>query len=213
MKKSIYGNNFCFIKLAARFFLLICVVFVAGCFNRVGNIDNVCELLDDKRSWYKAVSQASEKWQVPKQTLLAFIHQESKFKARAKPPRKRLFGIIPTFRPSSAYGFPQALDSTWVDYQNSSGSWFSERDDFADATDFVGWYIDGSRVRLNLPVENVSAHYLAYHEGRGGYASASYKNKKWLQNVAQKVQNRSNTYAAQLQQCESRLSRKRFIIF
>jgi hypothetical protein len=51
------------------------------------------------------------------------MHQESRFVADAKPPRPWLFGIIPWFRNSSAYGYPQAQDSTWDWYLREAGSW------------------------------------------------------------------------------------------
>ena len=188
-------------------------VLLSGCLGTIGDINNACDLLSTKRSWYKGVTKASNRWNVPKQTILAFIHQESRFDANAKPPRKKLFGFIPTFRPSSAYGYPQALDATWKGYKQATKNRFADRDDFSDAADFIGWYIEGSRLKLGVPIENVRDHYLAYHEGRGGYAAASYTNKNWLLAVANKVQSRSASYAAQLQTCETELSRNRLLFF
>ena len=193
--------------------ILFLLSIIWGCAANLGNINNACELLEGKRSWYKGLNKASIEWGVPKATILAFIHQESKFKANAKPPRKRLFGLIPTVRPSTAYGFPQALDSTWREYRKATNSIFAQRDDFDDAADFVGWYIDGSRRNLGVSVEDVKSHYLAYHEGRGGYAKGTYENKGWLIAVADKVRNRAASYSTQLAQCDDRLSRNRFLIF
>ena len=193
--------------------IMTLLVFLSGCLGTVGDINNACDLLSSKRSWYKGVSKASKRWNVPKYTILAFIHQESKFDADARPPRKRLFGFIPTFRPSSAYGYPQALDTTWREYKRATQNRFADRDDFSDAADFIGWYIDASRTSLSLPVENVRDHYLAYHEGRGGYAAQTFANKSWLISVAGKVQSRSASYAAQLQTCENQLSRSRLLFF
>lgn len=198
----------------ARFIsILFLFGILSGCAANLGNINNACDLLENKRNWYKGLNKASIEWGVPKATILAFIHQESKFKANAKPPRKRLFGFIPTVRPSTAYGFPQALDTTWREYRKATSSIFAQRDDFDDAADFVGWYINGSQRKLGLPVEDVKGHYLAYHEGRGGYAKGTYANKGWLIAVADKVRNRSVSYSTQIAQCESSLSRNRFLIF
>ena len=196
-----------------HYLLLIVTVVLTGCAGRIGDINDACDLLSNKRSWYKGLSKASGHWNVPKYTILAFIHQESKFKARAKPPRKKLFGFIPTFRPSSAYGYPQALDTTWHNYQKATNSRFADRDDFNDAVDFVGWYIAGSRSKLSIPVENVSDHYLVYHEGAGGYSRGTHVNKKWLITVADKVQMRSDLYAVQLDTCKDRLAKSRLLFF
>lgn len=192
---------------------MIAALLLSGCLGTMGDINNACDLLSSKRSWYKGVTQASNNWNVPKHTILAFIHQESRFDATARPPRKKLFGFIPTFRPSSAYGYPQALDATWKGYKQATKNRFADRDDFSDAADFIGWYIGLSRIKLGIPTENVRDHYLAYHEGRGGYASASYANKNWLMAVANKVQSRSASYAAQLRACETELSRNRLLFF
>ena len=192
---------------------IVLVMVLSGCLGSMGDISNACDLLSNKRSWYKDVTKSSKRWNVPKHTILAIIHQESKFDANAKPPRKKLFGLIPTFRPSSAYGYPQALDSTWRNYKKATNNRFADRDDFTDAVDFVGWYLDGSRRKLNIPVDNVKDHYLAYHEGRGGYAAGSYKNKKWLLVVANKVNAQSAAYAAQLQTCDQKLSQSRLLFF
>ena len=195
------------------FFVLIITTLLSACAGRPGNINDACDLLENKRGWYKDLNKASIEWQVPKATILAFIHQESKFKANAKPPRKRLFGIIPTFRPSTAYGYPQALDTTWREYRKATNSFLAERDDFGDAADFIGWYINGSKIKLALPVEDVRSHYFAYHEGRGGYSRGTYHSKGWLLAVAEKVQKRAAIYSAQLIKCEDKLSRNRFLIF
>ena len=188
--------------------LVVILVFlgtIAGCTGRMGNINNACDLLERNDSWYEDINSASESWSVPHNTILAFIYQESKFKSNARPPRKRLFGIIPTYRPSSAYGYPQALTSTWSEYRQSTGQLFAERDDFSDAVNFVGWYIDGSRKALGLEPDDVYGHYLAYHEGRGGYSKGSFNNKLWLLGVAAKVEARSDLYAIQLEDCEDEL--------
>ena len=193
--------------------LLLSIIMLTSCFGSVANINDACDLLSGKRSWYKALDKSSVRWNVPKSMILAFIHQESKFDANAKPPRKKLFGFIPTFRPSTAYGYPQALDSTWRIYKKATNNRFADRDDFGDAADFVGWYVHESRMKLNLPAIKVRDHYLAYHEGAGGYASGSYRNKKWLLAVAEKVQLQSSRYAGQLLNCESKLKRSRLLFF
>jgi hypothetical protein len=43
--------------------------------------------------------------------------------------------------------------------------------------------------------------YLAYHEGRSGYRRGSYKSKRWLLNVANKLEDRAIMYHVQLQRC------------
>ena len=64
-------------------------------------------------------------------------------------------------------------------------------------------------------ISKYNAHdlYLAYHEGVGGYTRKTYKKKRWLMSVANKVQARSHRYKRQLSQCERSLNHKWFGIF
>jgi len=169
---------------------------------------NLCEVFSEKSGWYKAAKKSADKWRSNIYVPMAMMYQESAFKARAKPPM-RYFLFIPYGRASNAYGYAQALESTWLEYQRDAGSMFSSRSDFADAMDFMQWYMQKT-ARLNrIPKNDAFRHYLNYHEGQGGYARGSYRNKSWLVKTARKVEQRAQRYAAQLKQCGPTLERKR----
>jgi hypothetical protein len=104
-------------------------------------------------------------------------------------------------RQSSAYGYSQALDGTWEEYQRDEGGRSAKRDRITDATDFMGWYMHESEQRLGLAKSDAAAQYLAYHEGRTGFVNQSYENKPWLMDVAAAVASRSEIYRVQLAQC------------
>ena len=105
------------------------------------NTQNICSIFLEKDDWYIQAKDAYEKWGIPINVTMAIMHQESRFVADAQPPRPWLLGIIPWFRSSSAYGYAQAKDGTWDDYlKNSQSIWSADRDEFADACDFIGWY-------------------------------------------------------------------------
>jgi hypothetical protein len=114
-------------------------------------------------------------------------------------------GFIPWTRPSDAYGYSQALDSTWEAYQRSAGRLGADRDDFADSIDFIGWYNQQSHLRNGIARGDTYRLYLAYHEGHGGFSRGSFRNKQWLMDVAGKVQRRAASYQSQLQGCEEDL--------
>ena len=80
---------------------------------------------------------------------MAFVKQESAFVHNAKPPRKYALGFIPWGRLSSAYGYSQALDGSWDDYQDATGSW-GRRTSFEDSLDFMGWYMDQTQKELGI---------------------------------------------------------------
>jgi hypothetical protein len=133
------------------------------------------------------------------------MYQESRFKEDAEPPRPLILGFIPWFKNSSAYGYPQAQDFTWSDYQKSSGHWLASREDFEDSCDFIGWYCAISQKKLGLAADDGYNLYLSYHEGHGGFRQQSQNQKPWLLVTAQKVQNRAKRYQQQLTGCKKQL--------
>jgi hypothetical protein len=169
------------------------------------NSNDICATFREKEGWYDDAKDSFDKWGVPIPVQMAIMHQESHFVADAQPPRTWLLGIIPWFRPSSAYGYAQAKDETWDDYLDSAGSWSADRDDFADATDFIGWYCNISHNRLGVSKWDAANLYLAYHEGHGGYQRKSYLQKAWLKRVAEKVAKRATLFQRQLGTCEKEL--------
>ena len=174
------------------------------------NIADVCEIFGDRRSWYKAAMKAEERWGVPTPVNMAFIYQESGFRARAKPARRKFLWVLPGSRLSSAYGYAQAIDSTWSDYMVQSGNWDARRDSFADAIDFVGWYNAMSQ-RINQIPDYDAAHlYFAYHEGNAGYARGTYRNKTWLLNTGAKVQDNAERFNTQFSSCQQELDKNWF---
>jgi hypothetical protein len=169
------------------------------------NLDNVCAIFFEKDDWYEEAASASDEWGSPIPVMMAIMHQESRFKASAKPPRSKILGFIPGPRLSDAYGYSQALESTWNGYKRSAGRYGADRDDFGDAIDFIGWYNAQSHKRNGIGRKDTYRLYLAYHEGHGGFRRGSYRKKQWLMSVARKVERRANNYQGQLVGCEEKL--------
>jgi len=193
----------------SRLALLVLVLLASGCTTSPPrDVENICAIFFEKDDWYPAAAEARDEWGSPIPVMMAIIHQESRFRADARPPRRKYLGFIPGPRPSSAYGYSQAKDTTWSEYQRDAGRFGADRDDFADAIDFVGWYNRQSGRRSGLDPRNTYGLYLAYHEGHGGYNRATYLHKPWLMEVARKVQARAATYQVQLGYCEGQLVRE-----
>lgn len=169
------------------------------------NPDNICQIFREKDDWYQASLDAARRWGVPIAVQLAIINQESSFIYDAEPPRPTLLGFIPWFRNTSAYGYPQAQDSTWSDYQQQTGNHWADRNDFTDSCDFVAWYCSISARKLGIPTSDARNLYLAYHEGHSGYRRQNFLKKRWLLNVAQKVDQRAWMYDTQLAVCRQEL--------
>jgi hypothetical protein len=191
-----------------RLFVALALLLLLGaCASTPSNTANVCSMFEERSSWFHAAQKAEERWAIPVPVSMAFINQESGFQARAKPARTRILWIIPWTRPSNAYGYAQALDSTWDEYKSTAGSWGASRSNFADAVDFVAWYNHNSVIANGIAPNDAYNLYLAYHEGNGGYRRRTYQNKGWLLDTARNVQNNANRYQTQLQGCEQKLGR------
>ncbi len=189
--------------------LLALLALLTGCASAPpSQVENLCGIFQENRSWYRDAQRAEQRWGVPIAVKMSFAYQESSYRARAKPPRNRILGFIPGRRPSSAYGYAQATNEAWADYVRATGRTRANRRRFGDAMDFVGWYNRRSADTLNIPRNDARRLYLAYHEGMTGYRRGTYRGKPWLQDVAVRVQSRASTYQSQLDQCESRLQRR-----
>jgi hypothetical protein len=188
--------------------LLSAMLFVAalsGCAAAPENVEDICEIFEEKGRWYKDAKKSEDRWGTPIHVQLAIIRQESTFKFDARPPRTKLLGFIPWKRPSNAYGYAQALESTWAWYQKDTGRRGADRDDFGDAIDFVGWYTHQSQTRAGISKWDPYNQYLAYHEGQTGWLNKSYRYNGKLKTIARKVDYRAREWGAQLQRCESEL--------
>jgi hypothetical protein len=168
--------------------------------------DNACSIFAQKKPWWRAAKDAEDRWGLDPALALAIIHQESAFNHDARPPRKDGFLFIPGERPSSAFGYAQALEPTWAEYRKAAGRPGADRDSFEDSVDFIGWYTTVSSKRLGLKPTDARNHYLAYHEGHGGFERGTWRDKRWLIQVAAKVEANHRRYAAQIKQCEAKLN-------
>jgi hypothetical protein len=187
--------------LRAAILLMVLASCGGGNFSAPRDLDNACAIIRERPQYLRAMEATERKWGVPVHVQMATIHQESKFIGNARTPHRYALGVIPMGRQSSAYGYSQALDGTWEEYQKAEGGRGAKRDRIRDATDFMGWYMDESSRSLGISKTDARNQYLAYHEGRSGFANSSYNGKPWLVDVAANVQARSERYEVQLQSC------------
>lgn len=189
-----------------RFILSSLLLLMSACaVYKPANNNNICTIFQGNIDWYQAAVDTQKKWGTPIPTLMAIMHQESRFVAHAQPKREWLLWIIPLPRKSSAFGYAQAQDPVWSEY-TKDGHRFHSRDDFADAINFIAWYMHGSWRALGIKKSDVFSQYLAYHEGRGGFKRKTYNKKPWIKRVASKVKRQSIRYHSQLKKCKASLN-------
>lgn len=165
------------------------------------DVDDLCAIFAERPEWREATRRSFARWGVPEPIQVAFLHQESRFRHTARPGWRKLLGVIPVGRLSTAYGFGQVKDGTWSDYRERTGRRGAERSDFADVVDFVGWYGDVIHRSTDVAKDDAFHLYLAYHEGPTGFDRADWREKDWLRGVARKVAARADLYAAQYARC------------
>ena len=197
-------------KLSTNF-LLILLFLVNACSSIPSNTSNSCSIFDERYLWYKHAKKSEQKWGTPIYLQLAIIKIESGFDWLAKPPRQKLFKIVPYKRPSSSFGYSQAVKGTWKQYKTETGNKFATRTKFKDSVDFIGWYTTKTEKILKVSKTDAFKQYIAYHEGWGNYKN--YKSNKKVINLAKRVEKQSNIYKKQLSDCKNSLSTNKYIVF
>jgi hypothetical protein len=176
---------------------------LSACATAPSHINDICAVFDQQDGWFNnwqsAAKSAERKYGVPVPVLMATVRKESGFKAHAKPPRTKLLGFIPWKRQSSAYGYSQALDGTWAQYQREAGGFSARRSNFADAVDFVGWYHAKTADTYGVAKNDTYRLYMAYYLGWTGFKRGNWSAS--VQNYARDTDKMARNYAAQLRQC------------
>tara|TARA_B100001769_G_scaffold230970_1_gene193456 strand:- start:872 stop:1480 length:609 start_codon:yes stop_codon:yes gene_type:complete len=192
-------------------FILIFFSILSSCSSIPKNTADSCSIFSERYLWYKYAKKTEKKWGTPIYIQLAIIKMESDFDWLAKPGRTKIFKIIPYKRPSSSFGYSQAVKGTWKQYKSETGNKFATRTRFKDSVDFIGWYTNKTEQILKISKKDAFKQYIAYHEGWGNYKN--YRKKQKVILLANKVKVQSNKYRSQLKKCEKKLNRKKYIIF
>ncbi|MBL4247172.1 hypothetical protein H8F16_08680 [Vibrio fluvialis] len=197
----------------AKWLSVSTLLLLAGCATSPpSQQNNLCEIFREKPQWYEDAVEMQDEWGTPIQIAMAIIKQESSFRHDAKPPKDYLLGFIPWGRVSSAYGYAQAQDPAWDDFQRAT-DYGGSRTNFDDSLMFIGWYTSETQKTLGVSKWDTYHQYLAYHEGRGGFKRKSYQSKPTLIKVARKVEQQAKDYGWQLKQCRQELEDNRSWFF
>jgi hypothetical protein len=188
-----------------RALFIVALLLLGSCATAPNRINNACAVFDQRdgwfNNWHREAKRAEAQYGVPVPILMATIFTESGFNPRARPPRSKLLGFIPWKRPSTAYGYSQALDGTWSTYQAQTGRWGARRADFGDAIHFIGWYHNRSNKVNGIALNDAYSLYLAYYSGHAGYSKGVWRNSPVAQRGARRAADTAARYADQLRNC------------
>ena len=205
MQKTILKNNL--IYYIILFFL------ISACSSVPKNTADSCSIFSERYLWYKHAKKVEKKWGTPVYIQIAFIKMESDFDWLAKPPRQKIFKIIPYKRPSSSLGYSQAVKGTWEQYKKETNNKLATRVRFKDSVDFIGWYTNKTKEINKISLTDVYRQYLNYYLGWGNYKNKKYKTDQKAILLAKKVQRQGDKYRLQLKKCQKKLNRNKYIIF
>jgi len=194
-----------------KLLLLLLFFLISSCSSIPKNTADGCSIFSEKYLWYKHAKKTEQKWGTPIYIQLAIIKMESDFDWLAKPERQKIFKVIPYKRPSSSFGYSQAVKGTWKQYKEETNNKLATRTRFKDSVDFIGWYTSKTEKILKISKKDAFRQYIAYHEGWGNYKN--YKKNQKIILLAKKVEKQSEKYKNQLLKCRDSLNRKKYIIF
>ena len=194
------------------FFLIIFFV-LASCSSVPKYPQNACKIFGQNYLWYKSAKKSSDTYGVPVHIILAFVNKESGFNRWAKPKRQKIFKVIPYKRPSSSFGYSQAVKKTWELYKNETNNPLALRTRFKDSVMFIGWYMEKTKKINKVPLNDPYRQYLNYYLGWGNYSKKVYKSDKKAIILAKKVEKQSKIYRNQLKECKKSLDKKKYIIY
>lgn len=146
---------------------------------------NICSLLNANPDWAESVVEAEEKWGVSAGNILAFIDQESRFKANASS--------------GPNYGYAQSTSQTWNWFLKDAKMGNRSRSDFDASVHFVGWHFKKMNQQFGIGMNNVSEQYLVYQLGTGGYKKGASPSAR---KVASSVSSRGRLFEDQLDNCD-----------
>ena len=195
-----------------KFFLVI-IFFLSACSSVPKYPQNACKIFSENYLWYKSAKKSSDTYGAPIYIILAFVNKESGFNRWAKPKRQKLFKVVPYKRPSSSFGYSQAVKKTWELYKTETNNPLALRTRFKDSVMFIGWYMKKTSKINKVSITDPYRQYLNYYLGWGAYAKKTYKTDKKAILFAKKVEQQSKIYKSQLRECQESLNKRKYIIF
>mgnify|MGYP003954405635 CR=1 FL=1 len=198
--------------LNRKLIYIVIFFFIASCSSVPKYPGNACKIFGQNYLWYKSAKKSSDTYGAPIHIILAIVSKESGFNRWAKPKRNKLFKVIPYKRPSSSFGYSQAVKKTWELYKTETDNPLALRTRFKDSVMFIGWYMNKTNKTNNIPMNDAYRQYLNYYLGWGSYSRKAYKTDKKAIIFAKKVEKQSNIYKNQLKECQKGFNKK-YIIF
>ncbi|HAH70293.1 MAG TPA: hypothetical protein DCL74_00625 [Succinivibrionaceae bacterium] len=176
----------------------VAAFFFTGCSSQPpANSNNLCSVFQDKDGWYVAAHKVHAKYGIPIDTAMAILAQNSKLSTQDN----GLFDGLTSAVGLGNEGFLVVSDEIWQQYKDEAGTFLSDRGSFADALDFMGWYMNKAKERSGVALCDAYNQYIVYREGFEAFNARTYTAKDWLLKEASEVRTRASEYRQQLLRC------------
>lgn len=164
--------------------------------------DNLCSVFQDHDAWYAAAHRTHQKYGIPMHVAFALlVHEDSVASGNARD-KTVSFQNGAVIKPiSEEQGYLVVDDAVWEEYLDDEGSFLSDRDDFTDALDFIGWYMTKTKERTGIAYTDAYNQYLNYREGWDAYKGGEHQGKDWLVTEAESARERAERFRTQLLHC------------
>lgn len=171
--------------------MILVLAVVVPCSAQAQTTD-MCALMARNPTWSDDLKAAQTRWQVSPGAMLSIIDQESRFN-----PNARGLGAGGA-NPARNFGYTQANLQTWNWFLRDTGKASGSRSDFTLAADFIGWHFAKMAPRIKASRDNVTAHYLVYKMGEGGYQRGAPASARA---IAVRIADRARSIDSQLSGC------------
>lgn len=193
-------------------FYLVVIIALSACSpEKVTRTDDVCDIYNKNYDWYRSAIRAQNKYNINASTIMSVMAQESNFKHNARPQKRYAFYVLPWGYETTAQGYAQVINGAWDDYKKANSKWFPSRNNFNDASDFIGWYLKKASRELNINKNDNYHLYLAYHQGIKGYRRHEEKHNKQLDLIAKRVNQQALRYDKEFKHCQTNLWLKHWL--
>lgn len=165
---------------------------------------NVCEWHWLDINGFRAHRAYSQQTHVMPWEVLAIMDQESSFNPYAMADRRPWLKRMVSKKKISAYGYAQATDATWKDFNQKAAKTVVSRSNYLDSVAFIYWLVQRNRRLQSSAQISTYQDYLNYYNGPG----VSHKKKNQPMkgySQAQQVVVKSNAYKLAWKRCESGL--------
>ncbi|MGH1462428.1 MAG: hypothetical protein ACRBB6_10350 [Neptuniibacter sp.] len=141
----------------------------------------ICEVLQENEEWVEPIVNAQSRYGTPASLTLALLE-------------------MPLSDIEKRHIYPRTAD--WDEYRVRTENWAASTRSPRYSVDFIGWFTHETLKRNNVRWSDVSAHYLSYRLGHGGYHRFEPDKYPELQQQAERVTLQAQRWHQELKTCQ-----------